>query len=93
MKKKEIKQNNVYDYHDTFDEYDIAVVGKGGKFGYVGKNGEAITPLKYDKAMRFYWDAGKVCIDGRWGLVGCVGQRNHPVDIRRNQRTSGSDCG
>jgi hypothetical protein len=79
MKKREIKQNNAYDYHDTFDDHGIAVVGKNGKFGYIRQNGEEITPCKYDKAMRFYWDVGKVCINGKWGLVDISGKEITPL--------------
>jgi hypothetical protein len=79
MNRKKTKQNNAYDYHDTFDHDGIAVVGKNGKFGYVRKSGEEITPLKYDKAMRFYWCVGKVCINGKWGLVDMSGKEITPL--------------
>jgi hypothetical protein len=79
MKRRKTKQNNTYDYHDTFDHDGIAVVGKDGKFGYVRQNGEEITPLKYDKVMRFYWDVGKVCINGKWGLVDMSGAAITPL--------------
>jgi hypothetical protein len=61
-------ENPSYDYFDTFDENGIIVVGKNGKFGYITCKGERLTPLKYDKAMRIYWDVGKVCINGKWSL-------------------------
>jgi hypothetical protein len=63
-------------------------VGKNGKFGYVNRRGKEITPLKYDKAMRFYWDVGKVCINGKWGLVNKRGKEITPLiydEIRGHQ--------
>jgi len=69
------KQQPDYDYIDTYEElYGVAVVGKDGKFGYINRRGEEITPLKYDRAMRFYWDVGKVQLNGKWGLVNKQGK-------------------
>jgi hypothetical protein len=79
MKEKNNNQSSAYDYHDTFDEDGIAVAGKNGKFGYVGRNGKEITPLKYDKAMRFYWNIGRVCLNCKWGLVDRSGKEITPL--------------
>jgi len=69
-----------YDYHDTFEElYGVAVIGKDGKFGYANRHGVAITPLKYDRAMRFHWDVGKVQLNGKWGLVNKQGKEITPL--------------
>jgi hypothetical protein len=72
-------ENPSYDYFDTFDENGIIVVGKNGKFGYISCKGERLTPLKYDKAMRIYWNVGKVCINGKWGLVNKRGEEITPL--------------
>jgi hypothetical protein len=103
MKKKNnnLKQNDIYEYHGAFDTDGITIVGKNGKFGFVRQNGEEITPLKYDKAMRFYQDIhilgingralpstsyyivapdiGKVCLNGKWGLVNMAGKEITPL--------------
>jgi hypothetical protein len=47
----------------------MAVVGKDGKLGYINSKGVQITPLKYDRAMRFHWDVGKAMINDKWGFV------------------------
>ena len=60
------KQQSDYDYRDTFTKHlDIAVVGKDGKYGYINREGVEITPLKYDRAMVFYWGAGRVQLGGK----------------------------
>ena len=76
---KSTKKPAKYDYRDTYDDYyKIAVVGKDGKFGYINHRGKAITPLKYDRAKRFYWDVGKVQLNGKWGLVNKQGKEITP---------------
>jgi hypothetical protein len=77
-KRKQIQQPD-YDYRDTYEElYGVAVVGKNGKFGYIDHSGVEITPLKYDRAMRFYWNAGRVQLNGKWGLVNKQGKEITP---------------
>ncbi|MCL2435785.1 MAG: WG repeat-containing protein [Lentimicrobiaceae bacterium] len=49
-------------------------MNKGGKFGYINHLGKEITPIKYDHAVRFYWDVGKVQLNGKWGLVNLKGR-------------------
>jgi hypothetical protein len=67
-----------YDYQDTFKYQGIAVVGKNGKFGYINSSGKEITPLKYDRVMRFSWGVGKVKLNGKWGLVNIQGKEISP---------------
>ena len=77
---KTTKKTAKYDYRDTYDDdHKIAVVGKGGKFGYINHRGKEITPLKYDCAKRFYWDVGKVQLNGKWGLVNRQGKEITPT--------------
>ena len=79
MVKRKQKQQLDYDYRDTYEDlYGVAVVGKDGKFGYINRRGEEITPLKYGRAMRFYWDIGRVQLDGKWGLVNKQGKEITP---------------
>jgi len=73
------KQQADYDYRDTYEEYySVAVVGKGGKFGYVNSRGVEIVPLVYDRALRFHWDVGRVQLNGKWGLVNKQGKEVVP---------------
>ena len=68
-----------YDYRDTYEEYyGVAVVGKDGKFGYINNRGVEITPPKYDCALRFHWDVGRVQLNGKWGLVNKQGKEITP---------------
>ncbi|MDR0796668.1 MAG: WG repeat-containing protein [Tannerella sp.] len=68
-----------YDYRDTCEElYGVSVVGKNGKYGYINSRGKEITPLKYDRTMRFNWDVGRVQLDGKWGLVNKKGKEVTP---------------
>ena len=77
--KRKQKSQPDYDYRDTHEEdHGVAVVGKNGKFGYINRRGVEITPLVYDRALRFYWDAGRVQLDGKWGLVNRQGKEIAP---------------
>jgi len=79
MAKLKQKQHSDYDYCDTYEEiYGVAVVGIGGKFGYINSRGVEITPPKYDRALRFNWDVGRVQLDGKWGLVNKQGKEITP---------------
>ena len=79
MSKRKQKQQPDYDYRDTYEDYyGVAVVGKGGKFGYINSKGVEITPPKYDRALRFHWDIGRVQLDGKWGLVNKQGKEITP---------------
>ena len=73
MAKRKQKQQSDYDFQDMY-VHDFAVVGKNGKFGYINRKGVEITPLKYDRVMRFYEGVGKVQMDGKWGLVNQKGK-------------------
>jgi hypothetical protein len=75
-----MEQDDTYDYHGAFNEYcGIAVVGKNGKYGFIGRNGEEITPLKYDIAQRWGGDFSEVCINGKWGLIDISGKEITPL--------------
>jgi hypothetical protein len=81
MKAAQNKQQTVnpaYDYQDTFDYNEIAVVGKGGKFGYIDREGIEFVPPKYDRAMRFYGGLGRIQLNGKWGLVNREGREITP---------------
>ena len=79
MAKLKQKQHSNYDYCDTYEEiYGVAVVGISGKFGYINSRGVEITPPKYDRALRFHWDVGRVQLDGKWGLVNKQGKEITP---------------
>ena len=67
-----------YDFHDEFNHHDVVVVGKGGKFGYINRRGEEITPLKYDYAEELR-GCGKVQIGGKWGLINEYGKELIPL--------------
>ena len=80
MAKHKQKQQSNYDYCDNFEEiYGVAVVGIGGKFGYINSRGVEITPPKYDRALRFHWDVGRVQLNGKWGLVNKQGREITPT--------------
>jgi hypothetical protein len=73
MKRK--KDKDTWDYQEAFS-CGMAVVGRDGKFGYI----KELTPLKYDKALRFYFGTlGRVCINGKWGLVDRSGKEITPL--------------
>lgn len=42
---------------------------QGEKWGYIGKNLNLETDLRYDKAMNFSGDYAAVCMDGSWGYI------------------------
>jgi len=69
-----------YDFCEKFSEYrDIAVVRRGDKFGYINREGVEITPLKYDRAMQFYYGTGRVQLGGKWGMINKRGKEITPL--------------
>ena len=67
-----------YDFCDE-NSSGIAIVGKDGKFGYVNRCGERITPLKYDGAAPFKRRFAKVQLNGKWGLINREGKETTPL--------------
>ena len=57
----------------------IKVAEKGGKYGYIDKEGVEITPLKYDYAEDFWHDIGWVQLNGKWGAVNKQGEEITPL--------------
>jgi len=51
----------------------FALVGKGGKFGYVNEHGKVLVPLIYDDAMAFSENRAAVMLNGKWGFIDITG--------------------
>jgi hypothetical protein len=79
MEKQKQNQQPDYDFRDAHNKSNgIAVVGKGGKFGYINREGVEITPLKYDHAVRFRGCTVRVQLNGKWGCVNSQGKEIIP---------------
>ncbi len=52
-----------------FDRYNLA----GGKWGFIGKTGKAVVPLRYECAKEFSEGLAAIQLGGAWGFVDTKG--------------------
>ena len=63
-----------YDGGYHFTEDGLALVYKGGKWGYIGKTGKETIALQYDRGMVFSGGLAAVCKNGKWGFINTAGK-------------------
>ena len=59
--------------------YGVAWVKKDGKYGYINKAKEEITPIKYDKAKDFKGGFGFVSKNGKCGYLDPEGKQTKEI--------------
>lgn len=72
----------LYDYIDYWDEddYDMALVTKDGKKGYMNKDFEEVVECKYDNIRGFCDGLARVELDGLYGYVDSTGEVVIPIE-------------
>ncbi len=62
-----------YPYADRFSE-DYALVGDGERFGYIGLDGDFITPIVFEDGLRFKQGYAVVMLEGMCGIIDVRGE-------------------
>lgn len=62
-----------FDYCGVPGREGICLVRRGGKYGFVNREGRVVAECVYDRARDFSEGVAAVCRDGLWGFIGCDG--------------------
>ena len=69
--------------YDNFDDFSngLSLVTKGGKKGFVNKEGKLVIPLIFEEARHFNEGMAAVKKEGKWGFLDSTGKEVVPANL------------